>query len=344
MEQVKSYNSGMNIAMWGKALRVIPKVSKSEWRKLDPIAKWLIATRSAVFLMTIFSAIIGGSLAFSAGRFEILRFLICLIGLVLAHATNNLLNDFTDSVRGVDKGNYFRNMYGPQPIEHGLWSKRKMLVIIAGNGMAAAICGIALILLSGISVLWLMLAGAFFVLFYTWPLKLIGLGEIAVLIVWGPLMVGGTYLSISGSWSWNAALLGIIYAIGPTTVLLGKHTDKLKEDKEKQIHTLPVLIGESAARLLVLVLIFIELLSIIMLFIFGIIGWPILIILFSIPSIIKVAKVFKLPRPSEKPVNFPDEGWPTYLAAHAFYCNQVIGGLFILGLLLTIAFSYINIF
>jgi 1,4-dihydroxy-2-naphthoate octaprenyltransferase len=45
---------------------------------------------------------------------------------------------------------------------------------------------------------------AFFVLFYTWPLKYIGLGEIAVLIVWGPLMIGGGYFV------WSAVLTGLI--------------------------------------------------------------------------------------------------------------------------------------
>src|SRR2546430_10339218 len=34
------------------------------------------------------------------------------------------------------------------------------------------------------------LAGAVFVLFYTYPLKYIGLGEVAVILVWGPLMIG----------------------------------------------------------------------------------------------------------------------------------------------------------
>lgn len=33
--------------------------------------------------------------------------------------------------------------------------------------------------------------GAFFLLFYTWPLKYYGLGEVSVFIVWGVLMVGG---------------------------------------------------------------------------------------------------------------------------------------------------------
>ena len=46
-------------------------------------------------------------------------------------------------------------------------------------------------------------------LFYTWPLKYIGLGEIAVLLVWGPLMIGGGYFVITGVWDWNVVLAGL---------------------------------------------------------------------------------------------------------------------------------------
>ena len=146
----------MNISMWGKALRVIPRVSKEEWQELDPIAKWLVASRSAVFIMTAFSAAVGGILAATDDKFNTGRFALCLVGLVLAHATNNLLNDYTDSVRGVDKDNYFRTMYGPQTLEHGLWSKKQLLSVIAVTGAAAALCGIALVILVGTPVLWLM--------------------------------------------------------------------------------------------------------------------------------------------------------------------------------------------
>ncbi|HAN69612.1 MAG TPA: prenyltransferase, partial [Halieaceae bacterium] len=76
----------------------------------------------------------------------------------------------------------------------------------------------------------LFLAGAFFVLFYTWPLKYIGLGEPAVLLVWGPLMVGGTYYIVAGAWSNEVAWLSLVFALGPTTVLFGKHIDKLDAD------------------------------------------------------------------------------------------------------------------
>lgn len=35
----------MNIAVWQKALKVIPNVSREEWGSLDLISKWLISTR-----------------------------------------------------------------------------------------------------------------------------------------------------------------------------------------------------------------------------------------------------------------------------------------------------------
>ena len=94
----------------------------------------------------------------------------------------------------------------------------------------------------------LLALGAFFVLFYTWPLKYIGLGELAVIIVWGPLMIGGGYYVITGQWDWNVVLASLPYALGPTTVIFGKHIDKHDPDKAKGIHTLPVIIGERAAR------------------------------------------------------------------------------------------------
>jgi len=326
----------LNISMWGKALRVIPRVSKKEWQELDPIAKWLIATRSAVFLMTAFSALVGGLLAISDDSFNSGRFVLCLVGLVLAHATNNLLNDYTDSVRGVDKDNYFRTMYGPQTLEHGLWTKKQLLSVIAGTGAAAAACGILLAVMVGAPVVWLMLAGAFFVLFYTWPLKQVGMGEPAVILVWGPLMVGGTYLAITGVWSWAVAVIGMVYAIGPTTVLFGKHTDKLLEDKKKKIYTLPVILGEVNSRLSVIVMLIFQPLFVVVLVALGTLKWPMLIVLLGIPSIVSAIKVFREPRPTEKPADFPAEFWPTYLAGHAFRCNRVTGGLFVLGLIVSI--------
>ena len=40
------------------------------------------------------------------------------------------------------------------------------------------------------------------------------------------------------------------YALGVTTVLMGKHLDKMDFDTKKRIFTLPMLVGEGSARLL----------------------------------------------------------------------------------------------
>ena len=216
----------MNFTMWGKALQGIPRLDKNEWNGLDIISRWLVATRAAVLIMTFLSAAIAGILAYKAGHFNAVQWGVMALGLIMAHATNNLLNDYTDYRRGVDRNNYFRTQYGPQPLEQGLMTKRELLLYAAVTGAVALACGVYLVAQRGPLALLLLGAGAFFVLFYTWPLKYIGLGEIAVLIVWGPLMIGGGYYVITGAWDWNVVIASLPYALGVTTVIFGKHIDK----------------------------------------------------------------------------------------------------------------------
>lgn len=213
----------MKVAMWGKALRIIPRISKEEWRDLDVVSRWLIITRAAVFVMTAISCCIGGLLALRDGDFQWSMFLACLVGLIFAHATNNLVNDLTDHRRGIDTDNYYRSRYGPQPLEHGLLTVKRHMLYIAVTAAVALAAGVVITIVVGPPVLYLMAAGAIFVLFYTWPLKYIGLGEPSVVLVWGPLMIGGTYFAVSGgTWSWDAALIGLVYALGPATVQIGR--------------------------------------------------------------------------------------------------------------------------
>jgi len=203
----------MNPSMWLQALRIIPRITKDEWEKLDIISKWLISTRAAVLVMTFLSAALAGIFAARVGQFNFGLWLLIALGLILAHATNNLLNDYTDFVKGVDQDNYYRAQYGPQPLVHGLLTKRQLLTYAGVTGALAAACGIALIALTDWNTAILMGLGVFFVLFYTWPLKYIALGEIAVLIVWGPLMIGGGYYVLTSSWDWNVVLGSLPYAL-----------------------------------------------------------------------------------------------------------------------------------
>ena len=326
----------MNVSMWWKALRIIPRITRDEWLQLDVISRWLISTRAAVLLMTFISAAIPGLLALRSGQFDLGRWLLLVFGLIFAHATNNLLNDYTDYKRGVDKDNYFRTQYGPQPLQSGLMSERELLTYAAITGLIAVAAGIPLIIFGGTTALLLMLAGAVFVLFYTWPLKYIGLGEVAVILIWGPLMVGGGYFVITGAWDWNVVLASLPYALGPTTVLFGKHIDKLPQDAAKGIHTMPVILGEKLARAAVVAMIALMYLLVAVL----VLAWyfsPIMLVSFlALTTLKSVWNVYKNPKPEQAPADYPPGAWPLWFSATSFYHNRSFGMFFLLGLILSL--------
>ncbi len=341
----------VDVRMWGKALVRMPRVSAEEWAKLDIVARWLIATRAAVLTMTLISCILGGGIALRDGLrpgndvlFSWPLWWITAVGLLMAHASNNLINDLTDSWKGTDKGNYFRTQYGVQPIEQGLLSKRAFAGYTAFTLGIALACGIYLLGVRQGEVLRLLLAGIFFVLFYTWPLKYFGFGEFAVIVVWGPLMVGGVYhvttattgpggAAVGTAWSWMTALIGTVYALGPTQVIFGKHIDKLQADELKKVHTLPVIIGEKASRVGVIALMTVQYLLIVALVAMNELGVTSLLVFLSLGTFAQAIRVYGKPRPAEKPENWMGDVWPIWFAAWSFLHGARVGLFWLIGLL-----------
>jgi 1,4-dihydroxy-2-naphthoate octaprenyltransferase len=324
----------MNFQMWRKALQIIPSITKEEWDELDLISRWLIATRAAVLVTTFLSSSFAGIFAFRIGEFQIWRWLLVTVGLYLAHGTNNFLNDYTDFVRGVDVDNYYRAQYGPHPLLHGLMTKKELLTYAAVTGAIAAACGIALGLMRGELTWVLMGAGAFFVLFYTYPLKYIALGEVAVFLVWGPLMIAGGYYVITGlPWDWTIALASLPHGLGVTAMLFGKHIDKLKQDKENKIYTLPVVLGETLSRWTMTALLILSYVIVLYLIIFRFFTPVMLLAIVGLPTLIEIWPVLSNPKPDEKPADFPDV-WPNYYVAVAFHHTRRFGGLLFLAVIL----------
>lgn len=322
----------MNVSMWAKAVNVIPRVTKEEWNALDVVSRWLIATRSAVLVMTLISATIAGLFAARDGAFDLVPWLLVTMGLLFAHATNNLVNDLTDHLKGVDKDNYFRAQYGPQPLEHGLMTRGQVLAYIAFTGLVALGAGAALVIMRGVPTLALLAIGAFFVLFYTWPLKYVGMGEAAVVIVWGPLMVGGGYYVVTGHLSWAVVAASLPVALAATTVLFGKHIDKLEADSGKGIRTMPVLLGERRARLLTIALLTLQYLIVFGLILSGYLSWLLLSVLGAAPWYVRAVRAHLHPRPIAPPAEYPPNIWPLWFAAFAFAHTRRFGSLFLLGL------------
>lgn len=326
----------VNFAMWRKALNVIPDVSKEEWDRLDVVSRWLISTRAAVLIMTFISAALAGLFALRDGAFQFLPWLALALGLILAHASNNIFNDFTDYVRGVDKDNYYRNIYGAQPIASGLMTRRQHLTYFVVTALLALLLGLYLIWFTNFSATAFVLLGlgAFFLLFYTWPLKGMAMGEIAVLVVWGPLMIGGGHYMLTREWSWFVVLASLPYVLGVTTVIFGKHVDKLDMDEKKGIHTLPVVIGEKASRYTILGMMIAPYLFTLYLIAVKFFTPVMLIVFLALPAFLKIYPIFLKPKPENRPENAP--GWPLYFVGFAFYNNRRFGSLFMLGLLVDV--------
>src|SRR4029079_16192211 len=202
----------------------------------------------AVLPVAATSGLIGALLAVGAARLtgEVtinwLYLVLAVVGLVVAHAANNMINDYFDLEGGVDTDDYVRALYAPHPILSGWETKRELgAAIVLANAVDLAIM-LFLTAARGRLVIAFALAGLFISVFYVAPpirLKHHGLGEPGVFIVWGPLMVVGTFFVATGQIPAWVGIAPLPYAILVTSVLFGKHIDKIDADTKKGVRTLP---------------------------------------------------------------------------------------------------------
>ena len=316
----------------GQVLTSVPHVTVAQWRASSWLVRWLISARASVLVMSFASAAVGILLAVRQPHFDAIAAFAATVGLLLAHAANNQLNDLTDSVRGIDDGNYFRNRYGAHVLQDQLLTTRGLWGYIGVTAGVALAIGLWLVSRVGPTILLPLVAGSLFLLFYTWPLKQWGLGELAVLLVWGPLMVGGAYLAASGAWSWDAALIGTVYALGPTAVIFGKHIDKLEFDRTKRIATLPVRLGATQSRRWVRGMVALSYLGTFALIALGSLPWPVLLVALALPKAYRLDQVYREPAPATCPSLFPPSAWPLWYVAFAFDHTRSFSLLFVAGL------------
>ncbi len=120
--------------MIGRWLEIIRTCNLPEDLKMtdaDLISKWLVISRACVFSMTLISGLIGGLLALSRGPINWWFWGIATIGIVLAHASNNMINDYLDYQSGADReADYPRGLYSIHPIHSGWISRSQLMAAI----------------------------------------------------------------------------------------------------------------------------------------------------------------------------------------------------------------------
>jgi len=302
--------------------------------RVDPVSRWLVLTRAGVLPMTLVAAAVAGLLArYRGAEVRWVFFALSAVGLVLAHIANNLMNDLFDLEVGTDTEDYPRNLYSPHPVLSGMITKRGLAVsALTVNAICLAIM-VYLAVERGWPVVAFAVGGFALSAAYTAPplrLKKRGLGEPTVIAVWGPLMVGGTYYAATGTIPGAVALASLPYAVLCTTVLMGKHIDKLPWDAPKGIKTLPVRLGEALARRVTQSMFVAFYALVIALVVVSVLPAATLLVVLSLPRLRPIWRAFDEPKPEVCPV--PNPVWPLWFAPHAFLLTRRAGGLLVLGL------------
>ncbi|GBE65332.1 hypothetical protein MFM001_17940 [Mycobacterium sp. MFM001] len=300
---------------------------------VDVVTRWLVVTRAAVLPMTLFAGLVAALLAVGKPGLDWRWLILAIAGITLAHIANNLMNDLYDTQTGTDSANYPRALYAPHPVLSGLVSRRTLLVAIAAVNLADLAILIVLTWARGWPVVAFALSGFVLSVAYTAPpvrLKKRGLGEPDVLVVWGPLMVCGTYYSAVGAVGWDIVLASLPYGLLCTTVLMGKHIDKIPYDEPLGIRTLPVMLGETRARAGTLGMMVGFYVLVAVAVAAGAMPWPALLVVLALPRLVKVWPYFRRPPPDEPPKDFPV--WPLWYAALAWLHVRQAGALLVVGL------------
>jgi len=326
----------INFAMWRTAIwQLIKMEDKKEWDALDVVSKWLIATRSAVTLVTVYSCIIAGILAWRDGFFSWGPFLILTVGLFIAHGTNNLLNDYTDFSRGLDNGNYFRTQYGVHPLAQGFFTKPQQIRWFIVSGILATLSGVWALFFTDFNpvVIGLFSFGAVVLLLYTYPFKYWGIGELSIFLIWGPIMIAGVYFVLSGIWNWNVVLAGIPYGLGVASINIAKHIDKRDDDKARGVGTFPVRVGEAFARRtdqFALIMVYVVILYLV--FVTRYFTPAMLVVFLAYKDALTFFKILNTPRPQTPPEE-AKAFWPVWFSGFAFQHNRQFGGYILMGLI-----------
>jgi 1,4-dihydroxy-2-naphthoate octaprenyltransferase len=169
--------------------------------------------------------------------------------------------------------------------------------VAAGLYAAAATIGLVLVALTGsILLLWIGVAGIALGLAYTAPpLKLVyrGLGELAVALGFGPVMLLGAYVVQTGRLAWEPVVLSLVPGILISLILFVNEIPDRGGDAQAGKRTLPVRLSPDVVRTAYLVGGLAAFGIIVAGVGFGLMPWPTLVALAAVPLVFRVHQGLK---------------------------------------------------
>ena len=207
----------------------------------------LRTTRLPFLTATLVPVLLGILIAASHGFFDLGAALLTIIGASFVQLGLNVANDVFDTMSGADDANVTPTQFsgGSRVIQYGLVSLRQMATLSTIFYVLAGLIGLVLLATHGSTALLVIGVVGFIVsLGYTAPpLKFVyrGLGEIAVALGFGPLMLLGAYVvQTGGTLAWEPFVASIPVALLVALILYVNEIPDRRSDARAGKRTLPV--------------------------------------------------------------------------------------------------------
>jgi 1,4-dihydroxy-2-naphthoate polyprenyltransferase len=224
------------------------ETSSSDQRR-NLLGIWFQAMRPFSLTASVLPVVIGAVLAATVdGPVEWPLFPLIVACSLLFHIATNMVSDYFDYKRGVDRDETFG---GSRVLFEGLITPKQLLaagILLFAVGFSL---GLLLVAVRGWPIFILGVIGLLGGWFYTGgpvAYKYVALGDILVFVLMGPLMVIGSYLALTGGFS-----MTVLYASLPVGCLVAAilHANNLRDithDARANIKTMAMVLGLPAAK------------------------------------------------------------------------------------------------
>ncbi len=252
---------------------------------------WWGAIRPWSYTAAIIPVVLGTAIAAYDGFFNVWFFLLALIGSIAIQAGTNLMNDYYDYTKGTDTPQALGT--GGALLRGDLTPRQIFIGGLVSFGLGSLI-GLYLVSVTGPFILWLGLFSVLAGYFYTagpFAFAYTGLGEIAVFIFMGPVMVVGAYYVQAEQVTLPMILASLPVGFLVAAILHANNLRDLESDREKGKRTLATILGREGANVEYYLLIGGTYLSLLVLVLLNIAPWPTLIAAVTLPTAVKLMKI-----------------------------------------------------
>jgi len=209
---------------------------------------WLAATRPKTLAAAVAPVVIGAALAGSEGSLHVPSLLAIIFSSLFIQIGTNFANDYFDFVKGADT----EERVGPtRATQAGLVTPRGMLFATIVAFAISALFGLYLVCRGGLPILIIGVSSIAAGILYTagpYALGYLGLGELFVVVFFGPVAVGGTYYLQTGNITLPVIIAGLAPGLLASAILVVNNYRDRHTDAVVGKHTLVVRFGERFGR------------------------------------------------------------------------------------------------